>query len=110
MTLHQLQHSQGATAPAAIQMGSSSQPIHALPVGSVPSAPLQQPVAQTQQLQLQHTQQTIQQQHPLGGKQNKVTPVSKPAGLDPVIVLQVVQSLVVVKYDMITLFQTFLFA
>ena len=107
--MHQLQHSQGATAPSVIQMGSSSQPIHAPPVGSVPSVPLQQHVAQTQQLQLQHTQQTIQQQHPYGGKRNKVTPVSKPAGLDPFVVLQVFQSLEVVKYDIITLFQTFVF-
>ena len=72
-------------------MGSSHQPpIHAPPAGSAPSVSLQ-PVPHTQQLQLQHTQQAIQQQQPLGGKQNKVTPVAKPAGLDPVIILQVCQ-------------------
>lgn len=86
MPLHQLQPSQGATAPSAIQLGSAPPP-NTPSVGLAPTASLQQ--QPTQQIQLQHTQQTIQQQQPLVGKQNKVTPISKPAGLDPVVILQV---------------------
>jgi len=85
--LHQHQSSQGAASISAIQMGSFQQPIHAPTFGSAPSASLQQHAPHTQQLQ--HTQQTIQQQQPLAGKQTKITPVTKPAGLDPVVILQV---------------------
>ena len=90
--MHQHQSSQGASSLSAFQIGSSQQPIHAPTFGSAPSASLQQHVPHTQQLQLQNTQQTIQQQQPLAGKQNKITPVAKPAGLDPVVILQVCQS------------------
>lgn len=86
--IHPMQPSQGATAPTAIQMGNAAlQPIIAPPVVSAPNASLmqQQPVMpHSQQIQPQQLQQQT-----LVSKQNKVTPIAKPAGLDPVVILQV---------------------
>lgn len=85
--IHPMQPSQGATAPTAIQMGNAAlQPIIAPPVVSAPNASLmqQQPVMpHSQQIQPQQLQQQT-----LVSKQNKVTPIAKPAGLDPVVILQ----------------------
>ena len=87
--MHPMQPSQGATAPTAIQMGNAPlQPIIAPPAVSAPNASMMQqqppmmPHSQPQQQQQQQQQQT------LISKQNKVTPIAKPAGLDPVVVLQ----------------------
>lgn len=84
-----MQPSQGATAPTTIQMGNAPlQPVIAPPAASGPNAPLiqQQPIIQHQQMQQQQQQQT------LISKQNKVTPIAKPTGLDPVVILQVRQN------------------
>jgi len=82
--LHQLQPSQGATVPTGLQMSNVPQPINAPVVMSTPNIPS---LPQQQQPQPLQPQQPQQQQQPLG-KQNKVTPIAKPAGLDPVVILQ----------------------
>jgi hypothetical protein len=86
--IHPMQPSQGATAPTAIQMGNAAlQPIIAPPAVPASNASLmqQQPVmSHSQQIQPQQLQQQT-----LVSKQNKVTPIAKPAGLDPVVILQV---------------------
>lgn len=80
-----MQPSQGATAPTAVQMNAPLQPIIVPSAAPTPNIQLQsQPV-------IPHVQQLQPQQQPqtLISKQNKVTPIAKPAGLDPVVVLQV---------------------
>jgi len=89
--LHQLQPSQGATAPTGLQISNSPQPINAPVAMSTPNTP-SLPQQQPQPLQPPQPQQQQQQQQQLG-KQNKVTPIAKPAGLDPVVILQVFNSL-----------------
>ena len=66
-----MQPPQGATAPSAI--GPNGQPLGG------PAAPGQNPP----------TQQQPSQAPLVPSKQSKVTPVAKPAGLDPVVILQV---------------------
>ena len=92
----------GATAPNGLQ------PIHAPQSSNAPQTVGVPPVVSTASgpgpvPQQQPMTQQQQQQQQLATKQNKVTPITKPAGVDPVVILQVTIKLILDVPDLINL-------